>query len=272
MKKILFLLLLIIGDAIFAQTQVCVSILPVKYLVNRIADQQVAIAVLAGQGQDPETYEPSPKQILALQKAKIYFQIGAPFETSLLKRLRQINPTMQVVDLRSKMKIRSLNDLHDPHVWNSLVNAKQIAATIKDNLVKFDQPHASLYQQNYANLIADLNAADQKIRALTKPYKNYYFLVMHPSWGYFAGDYHLQQIAIEDEGKPFGPKALTEIVNLAKQHQLKTVFSQKYFNQKDAIIIARAIGGQVIAVDSLAEDYINNLLAVAQEVVKGLRK
>jgi zinc transport system substrate-binding protein len=272
MKKILFLLLLVVGDVIFAQTHVCVSILPIKYLVNRIADHQVSIAVLAGQGQDPETYEPSPKQILALQKAKIYFQIGAPFETSLLKRLREINPTMQVVDLRSNIKLRTLSNLHDPHVWNSLINAKQIALVIKDTFVKFDPSHASLYQNNYATLIADLNTADQKIRRLTKQHKNNYFLVMHPSWGYFADDYQLRQIAIEDEGKPFGPKALTEVVNLAKQHKLKTVFSQKYFNQKDAIIIARALDGKVIAIDALAEDYINNLLAVARQVVEGLRK
>lgn len=56
------------------------------------------------------------------------------------------------------------------------------------------------------------------------------FLVFHPSWGYFADDYGLTQIAVEDEGKEPTPATLAKILDKASNDNVSGVFVQKEFN------------------------------------------
>ena len=63
-----------------APLPVFVSILPQQYFVEHVGGDHVAVAVLVGPGQSPETYEPTPKQMTALALARIYFSIGVAFE------------------------------------------------------------------------------------------------------------------------------------------------------------------------------------------------
>ncbi|MEE8233429.1 MAG: zinc ABC transporter substrate-binding protein, partial [Gammaproteobacteria bacterium] len=55
-----------------------VSILPQKYFVKRIGGEYVNVTVMVGTGQNPATYEPSPKQMVLLDKSQLYFRIGVP--------------------------------------------------------------------------------------------------------------------------------------------------------------------------------------------------
>ena len=48
-------------------------------------------------GASPATYEPSPKQMADLEKAKAYFSIGVPFEATWLKRFAGANPAMKII-------------------------------------------------------------------------------------------------------------------------------------------------------------------------------
>ena len=71
---------------------VFVSIAPQKYFVEKIAQTQVEVSVLVQPGASPATYEPKPKQMIALSKTKIYFAIGVPFERVWLKKIAVANP------------------------------------------------------------------------------------------------------------------------------------------------------------------------------------
>jgi zinc transport system substrate-binding protein len=91
-------------------------------------------------------------------------------------------------------------------------------------------------------------------------------MVVHPSWGTFAHTYGLQQIPIEIEGKGPKPAQLESLIGQARANQIKVVFVQPQFSSKSAQQIARAIDGQVVAVDPLAEAWATNLRHVAEEI------
>jgi len=76
---------------------VSVSILPQKYFVQKIGGDLVEVSVLVEPGASPETYEPKPKQMVTLAKAKIYFAIGVPFEKKWLPKIVSLNPNMLLV-------------------------------------------------------------------------------------------------------------------------------------------------------------------------------
>ena len=76
---------------------VFVSIAPQKYFVQQIAKDLVDVKVMVLPGADPHMYEPKPKQMVAISKAKLYFSIGIEFERANLSKIISTNPQIKVI-------------------------------------------------------------------------------------------------------------------------------------------------------------------------------
>jgi zinc transport system substrate-binding protein len=254
--------------------QVFVSILPERYFVERIAGSRVDVSVMVGPGQSPATYEPRPRQIVALADSRIYFSIGAPFEDAWMGRIVAANPHMSIIDLSDGIGRRPLDTpsgpatggAPDPHVWTSPRLMRRMAPRIRDALIRFDPAHRVEYERNCARLDSDLERLDMDVREQLSPVKHHDFLVFHPSWGYFADAYGLRQIPIETGGKEPGPRTLNRTIADARSLGIRTLFVQPQFSRRTAQFIAREIGAQLVVIDPLAEDYVANTRKVAAAI------
>lgn len=266
-----------------AKINVFVSILPQAYFVERVGGDQVDVSVMVGPGQSPATYEPRPKQMAELSKAKLYFRIGVPFESVWINRITVTNRRMKVVDTRRGIELLPIkayqhdeNESHyhhdkgveDPHIWLSLRLVKIQAHNICHALIAQDPAHKSYYEGNLASFHNDLDKLDAEIIKILRAPKASPFLVFHPVWGYFARDYGLEQVPIEVEGKKPSAKTLARLIKQAKQEGIKVVIVQQQFSEKSADTVARAIGGKIIHVDPLAKDYLNNMKKIAETLAK----
>jgi zinc transport system substrate-binding protein len=261
------LALALVDAARAASVSVFVSILPQKYFVERIAGPLADVAVMVGPGDSPETYEPKPRQVAELTRARAYFEIGVPFERAWMARLRAANPEMLVVDTTAGILRGRIGD---PHVWTNPAFVKAMAMQIRDGLVGLDPQNAAAFERNYRQFVVDLDDLDREVREQLAPFAGRGFLVFHAAWGYFADAYGLRQIAIEAEGKEPGPKTLANVINEAKTLGCNVVFVQPQFSRANAEMIARAIGGRVVALDPLAENYIGNIRSVAGAIAASM--
>nr|WP_321260101.1 zinc ABC transporter substrate-binding protein [uncultured Pseudodesulfovibrio sp.] len=282
-------LLLYVVPARAERMTVTVSIAPLKYFVESIGGDLVEVEVMVSPGASPATYEPKPRQMVALTRSKLYVAIGVPFEKAWLPRMQSANPDMTVVKSTSGMHLLPMASHHhhqdgnevlqveqgkhilDPHVWNSPKMARELAAVILSALVQADATESSVYRKNYDQLMTKINDVDTEIKRLLAGSKGKHFLTYHPSWGYFAHDYGLVQVPVELEGKHPGPRELAEVIELAKEESIKAVFVQPQFSAKSAQTIADAIGGQVVVADPLAEDWADNLVKIARQFSVTLR-
>lgn len=257
------------------------SILPQKYFVERIAGDRVKINVLVGPGKNPATYEPAPSQVVALSQADLFFTVGVPFEQAFIGNIESSLPELNIVDTSTGIVKRDIVDhdngkekdhlesvLKDPHIWMSPRLVKIQAATIFNALVKNDPDGKELYTIGYNSFIEDLNLVHDELKKVLEPLKGNMFFVFHPSFGYFADEYGLQQAAIETGGKEPGPSMLEKIIMQAREKNVKVIFVQPEFSQKSAQVIAEAIDGAVVILDPLHPDYINNLKRIAFEIEK----
>jgi zinc transport system substrate-binding protein len=96
-------------------------------------------------------------------------------------------------------------------------------------------------------------------------------MVFHPSWGYFAQAYGLEQVPIEIEGKDPKPAQLKELIQYAKEHAIKVIFVQPQLSVKSAEMVSREINAQVVAADPLGADWAENLLEVGRKFKAALR-
>lgn len=265
------------SPAIASDVNVFVSILPQKHFVTKIGGERVNVDVLVSPGSNPVAYEPSPRQMTALAKADVYFTIGVRFEDTWLEKIRSATPGLKIVSTREGIERKPI-DRHeghnghgghdhgsfDPHIWLSPPLVMLQARNILTGLIDIDPDHRQTYEQNYAAFINEIVSLDIKLRQRVKKGKE--FMVFHPSWGYFADAYGLEQIAIEIEGK--SPKAadLTRLIQLARDHDIRTVLVQPQFSTRDAEMIAKSIQGKTVVADPLAEDWADNLLQVADRI------
>lgn len=281
---------LVAQNAAAAPIEVFVSILPQKYFVERVGGDVVKVDVMVRPGQNPATYDPTPQQLVAIARAKAYFRIGVAFEDTWLPRMQAANPSMRMVDTRSGIALQPMavhelaldkvggkgNDkkpagLLDPHIWTSPPLVKQQAATVRDALIALAPDQRARFEQGYARFASDLDALDADIRKTLAGKKDRRFMVFHPAWGYFASAYGLQQMAVEVEGKEPGPQTLARIIDVARREQVRVVFVQTQFSKTAAVAVARAIGGEVVQIDPLAEDFLGNTRSVAQALAKAMR-
>jgi zinc transport system substrate-binding protein len=271
-----------------SRINVFVSILPQKYFVERVGGDRVSVSVLVKPGHSPATYEPTSKQMLAMSEADMYIRVGVPFEQNWLKRIRKTNLRMKILNgsqgiTRRKMetglaesvnedeKRRHRHALRDPHVWLSPKNVKIMSKNIYKALSNVEPASEPYFLKNLHNFEQDLDNTDKRIREMFQDVSRRTFLVYHPSWGYFAEEYGLQQLPIEIGGKEASTRELVQVIETAKQEGIKAIIVQEQFSKKQAESIAREIQGEVIALDPLAEDYEKNLLHVAKTLSRIMR-
>jgi zinc transport system substrate-binding protein len=143
--------------------------------------------------------------------------------------------------------------------------------TIRDRLADIEPQYRDEFYANQQAYTAELEQLDQDINARLKHLSGHKFMVFHPSWGYFADAYQLEQVAIEKLGKEPGARTLARLINQARSEQIKVIFVQPQFSQQSAAQIARAIGGRVIAIDPLASEYIKNLQHITQQLAEAMQ-
>ena len=279
------LLSVLLGFCTFVRAEpplpVTVSLLPQQFFVELIGGQQVKTIVLVPPGKSPATYEPTPKQMEAVAASRLVLRIGVPFENAWLPRMAQLAPAAKVVDLRDGLTMRPVDlppgaapgtgGTPDPHVWLAPPLVMRMADRIRDELIALRPEAKTEFEANHARFIADLKALDGDIRSRLAAKKVRNFMVYHPSWGYFADAYGLRQMPVEAGWKEPGPRTLQMVIEGARQSGVRVVFVQPQFSQKEAETIAQAIGGEVVAVDPLAPDYIGNLRRVADIFARNLQ-
>jgi zinc transport system substrate-binding protein len=152
----------------------------------------------------------------------------------------------------------------DPHVWVAPSTVRVAAVNVARALSELDPPHAALYRANLAALLADVGALDREIRSLLAgaPFKS--FMVYHPAWGYFAREYGLTQIAIESGGREPSAARLIELVDLARRERVRAIFVQRGFAWKSARVLADEIGGRVVVVDPMGQDWLAEMRTAAR--------
>jgi len=254
----------------YGQIGVVVTVGPQEEFVKRVGGERVNVTVMVPPGADPHTYEPLPNQMKQVQNAQIYFQVGSDveFELAWMDKLTSINPQMKLVNTSTGIQLipntAESEEGSDPHVWVSPRNAKVMVENIYQSLVQADPENKDYYTKNRDEYLKELDELDKTIIQKLSGKNNTKIMVYHPAWAYLCKDYNLQQISIEQDGKEPTPQAIVSLVDTARRENIKVVFVSPEFSTSNAQVIASEIGGKVVAVDPLSNDYLKNMQKVAE--------
>jgi len=261
------------------QPTIAVTIVPQKFFVEKIAGDLVEINVLVPPGASPELYSLMPSQMTGLSSTLAWLGIGqVGFEQGWVDKIRTSNPKLEYFDTSKQADwIAGEEEVHgdhihrhgiDPHIWSAPDEVKKIATETYKALIQVLPGHKQLFMTNLTAFQAEIDSLDAELQTIFDQLPSKKFLIFHPSLTYLARQYGLEQFAMEVEGKEPSPKHLKELVEMARNENIKAIFVQKEFNMDNARQMAKEIGGEVIQIDPLSEDWANELRTIAIKIAE----
>ena len=260
-----------------ATMTVAVTLLPQAGFVKAVGGERVDVVVMVPPGASPHTYELTPEQMVRLSQADVYVKVGTPveFEVVWLDRLVAANDDMLVVDCSRGVDLIHANDEQDadhdhhgvdPHIWLSVSNAIIMVENICEGLVQVDSSNEAYYRANCAAYVAQLTGLQEELGESMASLDGGTFIVFHPSFGYFARDYGLTQVAVEQGGGEPDAQYIVRLVQEATAQGARVVFASPQLSTRSAEVIAAEIDADVVIIDPLAADYIPNMRAIAEAI------
>lgn len=285
MKKLFFIFILLITFVGCTEKRanndkptITVTLEPLRYFTSAIAGDKFDVVSMVPEGTSPETYDPTPQQLVSLGKSIAYLRIGyIGFEQVWMDKLEENNPKLKVFNTSEGVElIGEEKDAHehsheghnhaggvDPHIWNSTTNAAIISRNIYNALCELspkDKEYFTARLDSMNNLFKDVNV---EIKGLLEN-SDSTFLIYHPALSYYAKEYGLKQISMEDGGKEPTPNSLKRLIDSSKADKPHVIFIQKEFDTRNAEIIAKELKLNIVIINPLSYNWVKEMLEPAK--------
>jgi ABC-type Zn uptake system ZnuABC Zn-binding protein ZnuA len=274
-------------------------------VVRNVGGDQIDLAVLMEIGVDPHTYVPTPADTVTIHDAHVAFANGAGLEADLDEMFENAGGEAVHVYVSDGLELRPSpghdedegaahggdeeeaghdHSDADPHVWFSVPNVIHWVETIEHALGTLDPAHAEIYEGNaqaYARQLEELDAwIEEQVARI--PEENRKLVTNHPTFGYFADRYGLDQIGALYPISPSSEPSAQDIVALQDaigEFGVPAVFAESTVNPKLAEQVAQDTGVQLVPLytgslggpGSGAETYIELMRYDVNTIVEALR-
>lgn len=237
-----------------------VTITPLRALVEEITGGDYIVQTLVPKGASPETFEPTMKHLMALNDAEQVFSVGLiNFEQELVSSVKSSD---RLVNLSDGIELIAGSCTHcnhahahgiDPHIWTSPQALKRVVENIGLAMERV-APDSTKYRDNVDKLTHKLSALDSLCSSNIASNGVEAIMIYHPAFTYYARDYGIEQISVEQDGKEPSPRQLTSLVEKARQHNISKVLIQPQYNKDKLRALATECGAEIVEVDPLSED------------------
>ena len=269
------------------------TVYPLQYFTERIGAEYVNVQSIYPAGSNEHTFEPTQRAMIDLADSDLFFYIGLGLEGFVDKAKTTLKgenvkfiataENVPEVDLHISTGHTHAeatkedhedghdhdhddegheednhedhqNSDHDSHVWLSPVISKQLAAVIKDELIKAMPEQEQLFTQNYDALVQELDTLHRDFLLMSEKVSNKTFFVSHAAFGYIAGHYGLNQVPVAGLNSQSEPsqKELAAIVDLARKEKITHIFFEQNVSSNLTKVIQKEIGAEASILHNLS--------------------
>ncbi|MBR3230039.1 MAG: zinc ABC transporter substrate-binding protein [Bacilli bacterium] len=229
--------------------------------------EDVNVEMLLKPGSEMHDYEPTPKDIIKIEKASMFIYVGGESDEWTDKILKKINPKktkiiklIDIVDKKTEEEVEGMEQEHehheeyDEHVWTSPVNAIKLTKNIENEIIKIDKVNKENYEKNADEYINKLNQIDTDIRNIVNnsKRKELIFADRFP-FRYFTDEYNLKYYAAFkgcSEQTEASSKTIAFLINKIKEDNIPVVLHIELSNKKLANEISKHTNAKVLEFSS----------------------
>lgn len=262
---------------------VVATIKPIHSLAASVMAGAGAPALLIDGAGSPHTFALKPSDARALQSARIVFRVSEGLEVFLVKVVKSLPRTTQVITLDAAPELRLLpmrtggafdEHMHEPskggkrghghdhghvaeasdgHIWLDPDNAKVVARYMAQALAAADPDKAALYRSNAEGLATRLDALAAELARDLKPVAGKPYVVFHDAYQYFEHRFDLAAIGsvtVSPDNAP-SAKRLTALRRKITQLKAECIFAEPQFEPKLVATVAEGTGARIGTLDPL---------------------
>lgn len=240
------------------------SIRPLELVLREIVGPNVSVLSLISPLQSPHTYDPTPKDLMNLEKSTVFFYVSPTLDAWVVRSQLESPKTIETLAW-VKNKVEISHDHHDhghhhddfdPHFWMNPLTVNEILGSLVEKLCEVFKDHCDEFKLNSNKFSTKLSQLDQEIAAELKPFKNEALLSAHPFLGYFARQYKLRQLgAVETvPGKTPTAKDIISLTKLVKKEDIKALFSEPQISIRSIEVLAEGTGLKIVQLDPQGAD------------------
>lgn len=292
------------NDESSGKIKVVTSFYPMYEFSKQVGGEHADVMALVPAGVEPHDWEPSAKDMANIKEADVFVYNGivegwaeqslesAPNDKRIVVEAIKGIELMEGEDEHEHEREEHAAEEHeeeghedeerelDPHIWLSPLLAQQEVRAIQQAFEKADPEHKEEYKKNADAFIEKLKTLDESYKSELQDVKRTEFVTQHAAFGYLAKEYGLIQVPIaglSPEQEP-SPEQMAEVVEFAKEHDVKTIFFETLVDPKIAQTIADEISAQTAVlnpIEGLTEEEMrdnDDYITVMERNLEGLKK
>lgn len=251
-------LLLSCGEKRDDSRVITVTIEPLRYFAEQLVGDRAEVTTLVPKGSSPETYEPTAQQMVALGNSMMFIKVGdLGFERTWVAKLGDLADGIEIVDTSEGIATveSTSRGVTDQHTWMSCANALVIVKNIYNSLRKADPENASFYEGRYNALVEKIEKLNAELTESLNTVEGSSFIIYHPALTYFAKEYGLHQLAVEEDGREPSAASLAKVIDEAKAEGVRLMLVQQEFDRRNAEIVAKALNIGMTTINPLSYEW-----------------
>ena len=259
------------------QLQVAATTYPLVFFAEQLGGPEANVVRLIPPGVEPHNWEPSPRDIVAIEQSDLFVFNGAGLEPWGERVAESLEGKSTIVveateglelieasggdehdDDDSNEHGNDDNDEHgnkglDPHVWLSPTLAKLQVRHIANALAQADPNNRSKYERNAGKLEDRLEQLSEQFHSGLAQCRTNRFITSHAAFGYLAGEFGLEQVSIaglSPDARP-NPARMAALSELVKEMGGKYIFFETLASPALSETLAQEVGAETLALNPL---------------------
>ena len=217
--------------------------------VKNVGGERVEVTTLVGADGDVHVYTPTTADARTIAAAKLLVVNGFGLEGWLPRLLQAAGGKAVIVTATKGIAPLRLGSDADPHAWQSVANARQYVANIRDALAAADPLDADYFNGKAQSYLARLDALDGEVRQAVSqiPEGRREVISTHDAFGYFASRYGIRFIApvgVSTESEA-SARDIAAIIAQVKAAHIPAVFLERISDPRLMRRIAAETGAKI---------------------------
>lgn len=233
-------------------------------MAREVAGDAAVVESLIKPGAEIHGYEPTPKDIVRAQQAKLILSNGMNLEAWFAKFYQHLDKVPNVVVTEGITPIDISGGPYEgkpnPHAWMSPTLALTYVDRICAAMSEHDAKNAEVYRKNAESYKTKIREVDAKLRETlsTIPAEKRCLVTSEGAFAYLCKDYEMQAVYLwpinaDAQGTP---QQVQSVIDRVRSQSVPVVFSESTVSDKPMRQVAQETGaryGGVLYVDSLTD-------------------
>ncbi len=254
---------------------VVASFYPLQFVAERVGGDLVTVTNLTKPGAEPHDLELAPQDLATLTDADLAFYLSG-FQPAVDDAVATAGDVTAVdVAPAATLSLTAVDDHEhegeehaeeehegeehseeettDPHFWLDPMRLADVADEVAVEMSKLDPVSESTFEQNAADLRAELEALDAQFDKGLADCSSRQLVTSHTAFGYLADAYDLEQVGLTGltpETEP-NPQDLAEVTDFVRDNGVQTIFYETLVSPDVAETVAAATGASTDVLDPI---------------------